>query len=422
MRKLSVFLLFCFLIAPFYIFANDDEEEVVSKEIEKYEDPFKDAPKKTAVLQSRAFEVGFNLSPFFSNDFISIPNVFTETVKINLDDFSNGFILDLGAGVRPFYFMIDSHKGWGFGLSVDIDVFGIVDLNKVMLSFAETDGEDSNVGGSLFVSAGIDTFFHVKKIKVKLRPAVYYPAAYLDTDITYTFLNKDEGTIIGINYDARIYTAFSMNGMQPNALTGTPGLDFSIGLEYPLSKEVGINSSVFDLDIGLDFINIPILLSTLKNYRRIQGLIGSDEAINVLDDNGMGAFFSSVTDNANTTTDEEGFFKVERPFKALMYAKWRPNGKQSITVIPVFGFAYNKLFVDPFGVEAGVNLRLSAADMIVILLGTNYTDRAWNNSINFALNLKIFEINVGAKMRSRDFIKSWTGHGVGASLGFKLGI
>jgi len=426
MRKLSVFLLFCFLIMPFCLYAADEdenEEEETSEEVVRYEDPFKDAPKKPEIIQSRAFEIGFNINPFFSNNFISIPDVFRETIKINMEDLANnGFILDFGAGIRPFYFMVDSHKGWGFGLSTDIEVFGIVDLNKVMLSLDEADGEDSVVGGSVFISAGIDTFFHIKKFKVKLRPALFYSAAFLKTDVTYTFLNTDEGTELYIDYEGRLYTAFPMNDIQPNALTGTPGLDFSIGFEYPLSKEVGISSSVFDFDVGVDFINIPIFSSTLNNFRSYKGRIGGEKPINILDDNGMGDLFSSFTDFEPEEKDEEGTYKVERPFKMLMHANWRPGGKQSFTVIPVFGFAYNKIFLDPFGVEAGINLRLSAANMIIILLGTNYSDRAWNNSLDFALNFKAFEINIGAKMRSRDLIKSWTGHGVGVNLGLKLGL
>jgi len=421
MKKIFIFLLLCFLVMPFCLFANDVEEEEESEEPEVYEDPFKDAPKKPELIQGRAIEVGFNINPFISNNFIPITDVFKETVRINMDDLAKGLILDFGASVRPFYFMIDSHEGWGFGLSADIDVFGIADLNKVMLSLDETDGEDSTVGGSVFISAGIDTFFHIKKFKVKLRPALFYSAAYLKTDVTYTFLNTDEGTEMCIDYEGRLYTAFPMNDMQPNALTGTPGLDVSIGVEYPLSKVVGISSSVFDFDVGLDLINIPIFSSTLKNLRRYKGRIGGDEVINIFDDNGMGKLFSSFTDFTNEETDEEGTYKVERPFKMLMHANWRPGGKQSLTVIPVFGFAYNKLFLDPFGVEAGINLRLSAANMLVFIFGTNYTDRAWNNSLDFALNFKAFEINLGAKMRSRDFVKSWTGHGVGVSFGFKLG-
>jgi len=424
MRKLFIFLLFCFIIMPFCLYAADEDEEdeeETSEEVIKYEDPFKDAPKKPQVVQGRAFEVGFNINPFLSNDFIPIHEIFKKTIKVDMDNLAKGLVFDFGASLRPFYFMIDSHKGWGFGLSTDIEAFGVAELNKVMLSLDETDGEDSTVGASVFISAGIDTFFHIKKFKVKLRPALFYSVAYLKTDITYTFLNTDEGTELGIEYEGRMYTAFPMNDTQPNALTGTPGLDLSIGVEYPLSKAVGISSSVFDFDVGVDFINIPILSSTLKNFRRYKGRVGGDEAINVFDDNGMANLFSSFTDHTNKETDEEGTYKVERPFKMLMHASWRPNGKQSLTVIPVLGFAYNKIFLDPFGVEAGINLRLNAANMIVILLGTNYTDRAWNNSLDFALNFKAFEINIGTKMRSRDFIKSWTGHGVGVNFGLKFG-
>jgi len=426
MKKLFILLLLCFFVMPFCLFADEDEDEAgdsADKTKEKYEDPFKDAPKKEAVIQNRAFEIGMNLDFSFSNNLFSVPSVFKETIVVNMDDLTKGLKLDFGVNIRPFYFMIDSKKGWGFGLSTDIESFGIVDLNQVMLSFAQGKDEESAASAAVFVSAGIDTFFQVQKFKVKLRPAIFYSAAYAKADASYSFINSSAGTEMVVDYDVRIYTAFPMeDDIQPNSLTGTPGFDVSFGLEYPLSKEFGISKTVFDFDVGMDFVNVPVLSSKLKNYKRFQGALGGGDPINVLDDNGMKTLIDSMTAGGYTETDGIDEQSIERPFKLLLHAKWRPTGKQSLTIIPMFGFAINQLYLDPFGVEAGINMRLSLANIFVLLFGVNYIDRAWNNSFDFAVNFKTFEINIGAKMRSHDFIKSWTGYGVGANIGIKLGL
>jgi hypothetical protein len=50
-----------------------------------------------------------------------------------------------------------------------------------------------------------------------------------------------------------------------------------------------------------------------------------------------------------------------------------------------------------------------------------YEDRLWKNSIDFALNLRAFELDFGFDMRSQDFLKSWTAAGLDAFVGLKFG-
>ena len=439
MKKLSVlFLLFCFLAAPLCADAEEskadkktkkqaekaekkkESEEKTDKE-EKYEDPLKDAPKKQAAVQSRTFEIGLmNIDVFFSNNFYSAFDFFKKTLIIDLDEISSGLKLDAGINVKPFYFMIDSKKGWGFGLSTNIDTFGFLDLNGAMLSFDEADGAKSAAAGAAFVSAGIDTFFQIQKFKIKARPALYFTAAYVKTDLSYYFVNNANGTsVINIDYDMRIFTPVPMDNINPGALSGTPGFDFSFGFEYPLSKELGFSGSVLDFDIGFDFINVPLVSSTLKNYKRIEGSLGKGDPVNILDD--MGGFVDSISVNEYTVTDGIELIEVRRPFRALMYINWRPTGRQSFTVTPVLGFALSDFYPEPFSIETGVNMRLSSSEIMVAELGINYIDRAWVNSVNFALNLRVFEINFGLKMRSHDFLRSFAGYGLGANLGLKFG-
>jgi len=71
--------------------------------------------------------------------------------------------------------------------------------------------------------------------------------------------------------------------------------------------------------------------------------------------------------------------------------------------------------------EAGINACLNFNNSFLIKMGFNYTDRMFVNSLGFAINFRFFEIDIGADLRSQDFIQSWKGTGLGVNLGLKFG-
>jgi hypothetical protein len=91
------------------------------------------------------------------------------------------------------------------------------------------------------------------------------------------------------------------------------------------------------------------------------------------------------------------------------------------TLTPEVGFAINPLYNKPFSMEAGIKARLDISNLFIATFRMGYHDRFWKNSLDLALNLKAFELNIGADLRSQDFIKSWTGSGFGVNAGFKFG-
>lgn len=410
MRKNTVFSAFFFILS-FFVYAND----------EMIEDPFKDAPSKSYGVKERVFELGFNTAVNFSNSFISVPDIFQDSLIIDLENFKNGFTIDIGIGVRPFYFKYINRDGWGFGLSTDVDVYGIIDLSGKMLSLDKGKKEISNLNGAAFLSAGIDTFFLIQRFNVKLRPALFYSLAYVKTDASYTFYDTGSGTIASINYDMWIHTIVPMEDMSMSSLAGKPGFDFSFGVDYPLSEELYINSKYLDFDVGINFINIPVVSSKLENYRRFSGSYGSDKPIDFLNEESMDEFMSSIDDSEVVDIYGLKTIKIYRPFKMLLNANWRPFGKILLTVTPTLGFSFSKLYLKPFSLEGGLTGRLSLLNYLNITNGINYSDHLWINSINLAFNYKAIEFNIGANVRAREFIKSWTAYGVGANVGIKIG-
>ena len=386
MNKVSVFLLICLFIIPHFSYAEE--------------------------IQTRTYEFGVHGNFIFSNNFLSVSEIFSRTVALDVDNLSKGFKFNLGINYSPFFFNYNSQKGWGFGLFTNVEAIGILGFNNNMLSFNEAENEKSDLGGALFASIGIDSFFNYQNFKIKIRPSMYYTLAYLNTDISYTFLNSSDGTKFGINYDMYVYAIFPIVNIHENKFSGKPGIDLNIGVEYPLLK---------DIDAGLNFINIPIIASKLENYRLLNGRVGGEDTFNILEDGGMNDFINSLGTYNDIVTYGAEYEKIRRPFKMHTYVNWRPLGKDLFFVRPVLGFCHNKLYSKSFSLEAGINTGLNFSNLFIVTAGINYSDRMWINGIGFTINTRAVEINIGADMRSQDFLKSWTGNGIGLDIGFKFG-
>jgi hypothetical protein len=460
-KKITNIFILCLLFFPVSLFAEDDKiawnnGNIQDVEITPDEDvawaynvPEKPVNAEVIIekekglvrVPDRKFEIGlFNFGLGLSNDFITTSEIFREKVEIDMDKLSDGFKINANFALIPIYFSYNKDNIWGFGLSTGLDLTGIIDLNGNMLTFHEADAAESNIGAAAFAEVKIHSFFTYEKIKFKVKPALYYPIVYAKpNNFTYTFKNKNtngmDETIFNLELDMQVYTGFSTEGDFTisniiDNLTANPGVDISLGAEYPFSEEFGLNKKYpsLDFDLGIDFINIPIYPSDMENYMRMIASIGSDKPIDFF--NGMDNFFTyDVEEHGKERRN------VFRPFKMLISANWRPfyrpspedtdewikRKKEWFILIPTLGFAINPLYNQPASFEGGIKTRLSLANLFIITLGLGYHDRLWKNSLNLTFNFRIFEIDLGLNMQSPRFTKSWTGGGYGVDFGFKLG-
>jgi len=397
MKKLPLFLFICLIILP-RVYADND--------------------KGGFRIKDRTIEVGLNAKAGFTNDFLSAKDFSQKTFVLDLDDIKNGIRINFDADAFPLYFTYNNKNNWGFGLSVKADVYGILGLSGKMLSFSEGINEKSDISAAVFAEAGVPVFFHLQNFKIKVKPSLYFPVIYAVSDISYTFSSDDKGTVLNLAYDINVYSAFSMENY--NGITASPGADFQLGVEYPLSSALGLKDkfSLLDFDIGLDIINIPLLPSSMSDYMKISGNIGNDKPFifgSDMDD--MGNLFTFDSD----TKYGEGSRKVRRPFKLITWANWRPLGIRLLTITPEIGFAINPLYNKMFSLEAGFKTRLDISNLFIATLGMGYYDRLWKNSLDLALNLRAFELDIGFDLRSQKYLKSWTGSGFGVKAGLKFG-
>jgi len=373
-------------------------------------------------IKDRFFEIGFNAGFSFSNDFLSANEVFREKFVLDLDKLGDGFKMNLGVGVTPLYFNYNSIKGWGFGLSTNAEAMGIFNLSGEMLTFGETgSGKDGNseISGAVFAETAVPGYFTYKKFKIKFKPALYFPILYATSDIKYTYTNSGGGTVLNIGYDLNVYTIVSMNDNSNSGLTSTPGVDFYAGVEYPLSQELGLKEIFFllDFDVGLDITGIPIVPSSMKDYMKMSGNIGSNEPIKLFGEEANVNSFVNFKD-AEYKSEKK---TVLRPFKLLAHVDWRPLGIQLLTVTPSLGFAISPMYNKSFSMEAGVKARVDLFNALIFTAGIGYHDRLWKNGFDLALNCRMVEFNFGAALCSPSFTKSWNGSGFSINTGFKFG-
>jgi hypothetical protein len=372
-------------------------------------------PKNSRVVNS-GFELGLAGIRFgFGNNVLGVGKIFTDTLIIDLDKLDGDFKADMGLDVTPLYFRVNRDSNtWGYGLDLArATAYGNLDISGNLLKLKKTDGDEFGVGAAAFVDIGIPVFFHINKFngfRVKVRPAGYIPVAYMTPDVKYSYKDSNDGSIIVLDYAAKLYTAVSLDPDSDSGLDFSMGADFSAGVEYPLFSWI---------DLGVDIINIPLIPGSLNQYMLMKGGITFDS--------GKVKFDGDILEDASQTQDDTGKKYgtdkkyILRPFKMVFYANYRPPDKELITLIPRLGFAINPVYATPASVEAGANARFDLSNWFTSTLGINYEDRMWKNSIDLAFNWRSFGFNIGVSMQSPGFVKSWLLAGFGINFGLKFG-
>ena len=386
-------------------------------------------------LPDRSFEIGLlNTSVNLTSDFMPLTDIFQESIVLDLDDLNDGFRLGFGVNISPIYININAGR-WGFGIHTGLEGVGSIDLAGKMLSLDLNNSGTATSEASLavFTTAGLSIFFHIQDFKVKLNPSVFLTLAYVRPEIIYTLDRPNTSTNdyidIKIRAEMDIFTAYptsildSLNVGDILSPDAGAGFDFSFGIEYPLSQATGLKDRAryLDFDVGLDLVNIPILPSTLTNYMNNWAEVHINLPLDSLDiDNLSTDDIIDITSGSDSI--ETRYKEIDRPFKAILWANWRPFGNQLLTLTPSLGFAISPHFYNnSFSLEGGLNICFDLINLFIINAGINYRDRMWVNSVNLAVNLWLLEVYAGVEVRSQNILKSFSTAGLGVNLGVKLG-
>lgn len=458
MKKILVFLFMMFI--SMFLWAQDNTDNFASDirepgNIEDYEEPgnYEDPKKPTGFrLKNRTVELSIaNIGVGVSNTFIAVTDIFKnpfymiqhikdikqdpvliyqDNIVIDIDDLLNGFNFNFNAVIKPFSINFNRNDQWGFGFDIGhINAIGNVSVSENILRLKQTVNEEVDAGAAVFVDVGIPIFFHVDEFKIKIRPSAYVPILYAKPAIFYSNLNTGEGTYIQTVYNMRVYSIVNMDddimqGLQDNAQDipmNNMGYDFGLSVEYPWN---------YDLDVGVNIVNIPIPFATAKlhYYSQLAGSAYIDT--NKIDLSELGDENQNPKDVLKKVWNEEHETiydydldgkKIYRPFSMLFYLNYRPFDSRILSLIPSLGFSLNWLYNKVFSFEGGLSARFDFANIFIPVLGINYNDRKWKNSIDLAFNFRVIEFDFGLSMQSQDFMKSFKGFGLGVNFGIKLG-
>ena len=431
MKKFIFFLLLIISIVTFAYSESESKAKTASKTTSKAKAKTKSkaAAKKTEKkggkadskdsdnFMKRTFEIGLaNVSLGVTNDFLLIDDIFKDSMVIDLDKIQDELNIGYNLSLSPIFFNINVKDKWGFGFSAKIDAAGNFVLPGKMMSLKKAFEEKAEINTAVFAETGISCFFTINKLKIKLKPSMFYPVIYLNSDdISYTN-NKDS---LNISYDAKLFTAWD----EHYNITASPGFDLYAGLEFPFAKAVGLSKiPLLDFGVGIDVYGIQLSKATMKSYSEYSGLFGSDNIDIFGADGGQGGL-------------GEGFFEmgmdaiygmenrlISRPFRVQAWLDWRPiSGSRLITIYPMAGFSINPLYNEPFSKEYGIKGRLDIKNIFITELTIKQEDRLWQDSLNIILNLKFVELDMGVCLKSPDFIKSLSCGGFGANFGLKFG-
>ncbi len=377
----------------------------------------------------RYFEIGTDVSAGVSNNWFAVNDFFKDVLLVDLnkmsDELKDGMNLNAAADVNVFM-NLNLGKVARIGTFVAVDGDGMVNLPQTLLDFiangnAQTPNGFSGelyIGTAVYVEAGFSIQSFVKKFGIKVTPTVFMPALYVpDTEAAYSVSTKDDGhSSISASADISVYSAIPLDTRTLNVseqLAGA-GLDFDLEVEYPLLK---------NLDLGVALRHIPAVPASMI-YK--MGFTATAEYAMepLLNGSSSGLKYDGTythTDPVYETLSSP--YTVQRPIIFGVQAAYRPFGDWFVVKGNADCVFKNPVYLNA-GVEAGIYflpMSKMGGHLLAAAFSMNYEDSVWIQRVTIGLNLRVLELTAHVSSQSSDFIKSFTGTGLGAGLGVRIG-
>ena len=428
--KKFLFILFAIALSlPLYA-----QESLTSEDDISPADYQLDQPEESADVQSQSedqsnkpvgfarqkVEFGIDAGAGIDNDLLRIGDIFKKEIVIDLNklygDVSNTGLninLDVAAGLFLNIKNIEIVEGlWDFGFSLGVD--GGVKLNvpKSIFTFISKGNIDQryfrgsiSASGGVFANVGLVGSAKFGKLRVGLKPAMYAPLLFIPkSGISYT-LDTEESILFSSSGDIRIYSPFVENGELKF------GVDLSVNGEYALFPF---------LDVGGSLSSIPLIPAALENGMMYS--LKMDEPFTVTTDDLLNGNVDGLPDfdidDGKPFTEKVNVF---RPLRFDIYARYKPFNSEFLVIRPNIGFSVDINNEEGYfnaGVEAQLDL---FNEMLMINLGTHYTDAVWMHRLGLALNFRAFELDLSGALRSESFAGSFQAQGFNIDLGLRFG-
>jgi hypothetical protein len=373
--------------------------------------------KKKINFSRKYFELGIDAGIGFDNGLIRSNDVFRKNIILDLDILGgrigeNGLNInaDLHAG---FFINFRMQEKWGLGFyeGIEGNIYGNLPQSFFTL-ISEGNINSHNLSGNINASGGIyaatalSGFMRFGKWRFGVSPAMYTPLLYIprNSEITY-YLNTEEGIKLNAEGEIKAYT-IDIDSFGPADYFKSGGFDLSVDAEYALLPS---------LNLGAGLSHIPLMAGVSRHLERYTlKEFYVDIALN------KGLDLPRLNYESVSEACEK---KIYRPLRFDAYALYRPLSfnRDLLIVRPNIGFTddlNDKTVFFNAGIEVQSHL---LRNMLFVALATGYTENIWRHRLNFAVNFRAFELDLGAALRAQNFKHSLQMSGVEVNVGLRFG-
>lgn len=398
--------------------SSRDKQKKIPRD--KSEESQSEQVQRPSFLSRKSFEFGIDLGAGLDNDVLKINDFLKKDVIVDLNQLGNDVGengLNLNLIVAAGFFVNFKNIGiiksneWDFGFFAGAD--GDVKLNvpKSLFTFISEGNADPenralsgmiSAQGDVFAAAGLRSSARFGKLRVGLTPAAYTPLVFIPKSGINYELNTDEDISVSTSGDISIYSPFVKDG------------EWKFGVDLSAEGEFALFSF---LDIGGSVSNISLFPAVVEKRMRLT--LNMD----TLSINGGDLIKGTASElpelNFDETYDTEKH-NVLRPMRFGLYIRLKPFANEFLVIKPNVGFSMDMNSEEKY-FNAGLAAQLSLLNLIIVNLSTNYEEAIWTHRLGLAVNLRFFELDLNASLRSETFTGSFQAQGFGLNLGLRFG-
>ena len=375
-------------------------------------------------LSERFFEIQFGVPVDFSNNAISLDDIFKKELTLDLAKIANEMPsegLNLIVDTKPYVALNLNIAFIHIGMSAGVDVYEKMGISKDFFDFlgkgnevGETLTFDFNNYTDLFAFCEADVGIDFSNFSIHVTPSLFVPIFSSSGSVAkVTFLNDEEGNInLNMNTNFSVYSNFDMydENFLSDLFSNGNGFDVGVSASLPFGRKL-----VFSGKARIPIVPGSYQYKYSSYYEATTTMNLLDSSLNSSETNG------NIKDFSKEVLEEKIY--INRPMKFNLYAdyllvgnvlKLRAGGGMGVfRPFLTDSFTYPEYYF-----SAGINL----FDFIKASISTEYTSQIFKHQIALGINVRLIELDCGVSLQSTDFMKSFSNNGFGAyaivSIGF----
>lgn len=375
-------------------------------------------------LSERFFECQIGVPVDFSNNAISLDDIFKKELTLDLAKIANEMPsegLNLIVDAKPYVAINLNIAFIHLGMSAGVDVYEKMGISKDFFDFlgkgnevGETLTFDFNNYTDLFAFCEADVGIDFSNFSIHVTPSLFVPIFSSSGSVAkVTFLNDEEGNInLNMNTNFGVYSNFDMydENFLSDLFSNGNGFDVGVSASLPFCRKL-----VFSGKARIPIVPGSYQYKYSSYYEATTTMNLLDSSLNSSETNG------NIKDFSKEVLEEKIY--INRPMKFNLYAdyllvgnvlKLRAGGGMGVfRPFLTDSFTYPEYYF-----SAGINL----FDFIKASISTEYTSQIFKHQIALGINVRLIELDCGVSLQSTDFMKSFSNNGFGAyaivSIGF----